>query len=168
MNLSKLSSLVKSYSTIVFSKRDIQKNIYSLQKYNIPDVSRGTTIVKFHGIETKFEGDSLQYGMLNLSFICDEYLNNYSDMYDWMHSGKKYKSTNVYEQNITARILNYRPDGDLLKLRSVIEIRNIKPINIGNLDYDSSNEETPYAPFDMAFDVEFFEVLNKVDIFPTW
>ena len=57
---------------------------YFCQRVNIPAVTLGETFQPTPFMNTPVEGDTLTYETINLSFILDEDLQNYIEMYNWM------------------------------------------------------------------------------------
>ena len=57
---------------------------YFCQRVNIPAVILGDTFQPTPFLNTPVEGDTLTFEAVNVSFILDEDLQNYREMYDWM------------------------------------------------------------------------------------
>ena len=57
---------------------------YFCQRVNIPAVILGDTFQPTPFLNTPVEGDTLTFEAVNISFILDEDLQNYREMYTWM------------------------------------------------------------------------------------
>ena len=57
---------------------------YFCQRVNIPAVILGDTFQPTPFLNTPVEGDTLTFEAVNISFILDEDLTNYREMYEWM------------------------------------------------------------------------------------
>ena len=57
---------------------------YFCQRVNIPAVILGDTFQPTPFLNTPVEGDTLTFEAVNMSFILDEDLQNYIEMYNWM------------------------------------------------------------------------------------
>jgi hypothetical protein len=159
---STLNSLIKSYATVVFSRHDMNAITMDLQNFEIPDINKGTTEVKFRGLTTLKEGDSLTFGEFDLEIIIDEYLENYIFLYDWILSGKEYKSTNVNEQKDMAKILIYRPDGQRKKVRAEVTYHNIKIKHMEKIKFNATNREIK-SVLRVIFEAQFIEPRSLKD-----
>ena len=57
---------------------------YFCQRVNIPAVILGDTFQHTPFLNTPVEGDTLSFEAVNMSFILDEDMQNYIEMYNWM------------------------------------------------------------------------------------
>ena len=57
---------------------------YFCQRVNIPAVILGDTFQPTPFLNTPVEGDTLTFEAVNMSFILDEDMQNYIEMYDWL------------------------------------------------------------------------------------
>ena len=57
---------------------------YFCQRINIPAVILGDTFQPTPFLNTPVEGDTLVFESVNMSFILDEDMQNYIEMYDWL------------------------------------------------------------------------------------
>ena len=57
---------------------------YFCQRVNIPAVILGDTFQPTPFLNTPVEGDTLSFEAVNMSFILDEDMQNYIEMYNWL------------------------------------------------------------------------------------
>lgn len=162
MQKSTLNSLIKSYATIVFSRPGMNDITMDLQKFEVPDINKGTTEVKFRGLTTLKEGDSVTFGEFELNILLDEYLENYIFLYDWFLRGKEYHSANVNEQNDSAKVLLYRPDGKRKKVRSEITYYNLKIKHIDKIEFDATKKDM-FTTLRVIMEAQFIDIKSFKD-----
>jgi hypothetical protein len=160
MQKSTLNNLIRSYATIVFSKRGMNDITMDLQDFEIPDINKDVTKVNFRGLSVLKEGDSLSFGEFDLNILIDEYLENYIYLYNWMLEGKEYLSTNINELYDTAKVLIYRPDGDRKKVRAEITYYNIKIKYLEKVKFDATQREIKTA-IRVIMEAQYFDVKTK-------
>lgn len=155
-----LNSTIKSYASIVFSLKGMNEKSMDLQFYELPDVNKGITEIAWRGLRAKKEGDSLTYGTFQLKIIIDEYLENWEYIHNWFIRGKSIKTGNVEELNDNARILIFRPDGDIKKLRSVAHLNNIKILAMEKVSFDATDKGI-FTTLSATFEVESLDIEIK-------
>lgn len=71
-----------------FGEQDSQLKYY-LQSFKLPDVSSSPIIYRRRGEELRVPGDSRIQDEIPITFICDEELKVYTDLYDKFESARK-------------------------------------------------------------------------------
>ena len=59
---------------------------YFCQRVNVPGISLANTIQSTPFANIPIEGDMLEFEDLTISFIVDEDMQNYLELYNWLHS----------------------------------------------------------------------------------
>lgn len=151
--MGELNSLVKSFASMIFSPNEANEFSADLSSYEIPEIRKGVTPVKFRGLTVLREGDSLSFGSFTHTIIIDKNLEIYNKLYKWFYRGKDFDSTNVTELYDSAKLLIFRPDNDNKKLRAEIWYRNIKILRVGAVKIDFTVPE-PFMRCDCEFMAE--------------
>jgi len=152
---------------------------YYVQTVNIPGLSFNETVQPVGaGVDAYFHGDKVEYETLNVSFLVDEDLSNYKEMYDWMMGIVPVKDTDDFasltgSQKNTLSVSGM--DGDNLKTTSQITLvtntnKNIPnrffkfydafPISLGALELQSGAETAPVT-CDVQFRFNYYEIGTK-------
>lgn len=71
---------------------------YYVQSVTIPGLTFAETIMPSRvGVDAYFPGDKVEFGTLDVSFLVDEDLENYKEIYDWMDAILPIKSGDDYK-----------------------------------------------------------------------
>ena len=57
---------------------------FTVQTMMLPDVTSDGALVPFRSLNVAMAGDKLNYGSFEVSYLIDEDLLNYKEIYDWM------------------------------------------------------------------------------------
>ena len=149
---------------------------YYVQGVNIPSVSF-TEVVQPAGVgvDAYFPGDKVSFDTLNVTFLVDEDLENYKEMYDWMSSIVPINNSDDYG-SITGSTKNTlgvaNQSGDALKTSSMITLvtntnKNLPnryfrfydafPISLGGLELLSGSETEPVT-CEVQFRFTFYDI----------
>jgi hypothetical protein len=99
-----------------FSLVRIPNLVWSIQEINVPGVTLGDSSKYYATGKVAIPGDNLEYDELNITFIVDESLNNWREIYNWMRglapTSIGSDSSNQYKdlENSDFRLVS---DGDL-------------------------------------------------------
>ena len=152
---------------------------YYVQTVSIPGLSFNETVQPIGvGVDAYFHGDKVEFETLNVSFLVDEDLKNYQEMYDWITQIVPVASPSDYER-LTGGKKNTlgvsAMDGDDLKTTSQITLvtntnKNIPnryfrfydafPISLGSLELQSGAETAPVT-CEVQFRFNFYEIQTK-------
>jgi hypothetical protein len=117
-------------------------------------------------------GGKLQYGDLNLRFIVDENMENYMAIHNWLTGLGFPETTGQYKELITNtdNILDPKQafsDGSLYVLNSsyntsaVVKFRDLFPVSLSSLDFDSTQTDIQYFTADVAFKYTVYNILDS-------
>ena len=135
---------------------------YFCQKANIPSLSFGyIEQPTIYGTKLISPGTLYDFETLEVSFIVDENMKNYMEIYDWMRSMGRMKDnkdivdTNRHKSTATILVLSsaYRP------IYSV-NFEGVFPINLGSIDFDSSVAETEPIIVPVTFQYTTFDITS--------
>tara|TARA_B110000438_G_scaffold300622_1_gene353460 strand:+ start:8059 stop:8595 length:537 start_codon:yes stop_codon:yes gene_type:complete len=149
---------------------------YYVQGVNIPGVSFDEVVQPAGvGVDGYFPGDKVSFDTLNVTFLVDEDLENYKEMYDWMSeivpiaNSDKYGELTGSTKN-TLSVANQ--SGDALKAQSMITLvtntnKNLPnryfrfydafPIALGGLELLSGSETEPVT-CEVQFRFTFYDI----------
>jgi hypothetical protein len=116
-------------------------------------------------------GGKIQYGDLNLRFIVDESMENYMAVHNWMTGLGFPETTKQYKDLITDTdgVLDPKQafsDGTLYVLNSsyntsaVIKFRDLFPVSLSSLDFDSTQTDIQYFTADVTFKYTVYNILD--------
>lgn len=119
---------------------------YYLQSLSVPGVSNtpAETSTGFGGTQY-FHGDRLQFSELPLTFIVDDELNNYKELYDWLRSLTRAESYADYYTNdaIPDNKASYNAKlyilDDNKEIRRELTFINMFPVNLSEVELDYSD-----------------------------
>jgi len=160
-------------------------NKFSFFITKLPELSLSAKAVNIPGISLpnwkqltslnplKRSGLNIEYGDLQVTFLVDEDLNNWSELHNWMRMMAMVKSSKDY-QEIKVEQLQPGPEGGLVSDAQltiltnesvpnvVFYFRNAFPINMTdiNLTQDTSSPEAQECTVTFAYDYYDFEDVN--------
>jgi hypothetical protein len=143
-----------------FSIDKIPQVTYFCQKANIPALSFGFVEqpTKF-GTRLQMAGTQYEFDTLEISFLVDENMQNYMEIYDWMRS-----MGNVEDSSEYVDIIRHQTSAELLILSSAynpiyaVEFAGVFPINLSSIDFDSSITETEPVIVTATFQYRTFDI----------
>ena len=144
---------------------------------NIPDVSLGVAQQTTYLKNIPLPGDKLQYGNLTLSFMVDEDMENYLQLYQWITSlGFPESLSQFNELKDTDRLLpekpasgdffNERSDATLMILNSdynpsvKIKFKDVFPVSLSAVPFDATQEQQTYYTATAVFRYTIFDVID--------
>ena len=149
---------------------------YYAQTVTIPGLSFSETIQATGiGVDAYFPGDKISFDTLNVSFLVDEDLQNYQEMYNWMTQIVPISDSKDY-QTLTGSTMNTlgvsSQDENSQNLVSMITLvtntnKNLPnryfrfydafPISLGSLEMQSGSETEPVT-CEVSFRFTFYEI----------
>ncbi|MBC8442684.1 MAG: hypothetical protein H8D80_00685 [Proteobacteria bacterium] len=134
---------------------------YFCQKANIPALSFGFVEQPTkYGTRLQLAGTQYDFETLEISFMVDENLKNYMEIFDWMRS-----MGNVEDFSEYVDITRHQTDATLLVLSSAyrpiysVNFVGVFPITLGAIDFDSSVPETEPVIVTTTFQYRSFDIV---------
>ena len=144
---------------------------------NIPEVILGTAVQRTYLKDIPVPGDKLQYGDLNISFMVDEDMDNYLQIYQWITSlGFPESISQFSELKDTDRLLpekpvagdhfNERSDATLMILNSdynpsvKIKFKDVFPVSLSAVPFNVTAEAQQYYTATASFRYTIFDVID--------
>tara|TARA_Y100001963_G_scaffold95687_1_gene131709 strand:- start:49 stop:627 length:579 start_codon:yes stop_codon:yes gene_type:complete len=143
---------------------------------NIPDVQLGVAEQRTYLKNIPVPGDKLQYGDLTLSFMVDEDMENYLQLYQWITSLGFPESISQYseltkEDRFYPTIdeddrFNERSDATLMIINSDynpsvrIKFKDLFPISLSGIPFNATSEQQQYYTAQASFRYTIFDVID--------
>lgn len=155
---------------------DRAKNVeYFCQSVNIPDININTRVFDTRVKQYEVPGDKLQYGDLQLTFMINEDLDNYYEIYNWLkgltnpeHESQWYEYLeSIEEEGRTSAFQKITTDARLLVLDSNYNttataiFTNCFPTQLGGIRFSSDQSDIDYVTADVTFKYTLLEFIDK-------
>ena len=156
---------------------------YFVTAVDLPDVSLGTTVQNTPFKDIPIPGEKLTYAPLTVTFLVDEYLENYVSLHNWMtgigvptkrEQFKTFRDVKSNTQTDTIptppidKVGNATPDRTIYsdaylmilsnKNNPIVQIdfQDIFPVNLGALSYDQGATDVEYLSVTATFEYKIF------------
>ena len=128
---------------------------------NIPEVALGTAVQTNYLRDIPLPGDKLQYGDLNITFMVDEDMENYLQIYQWITSLGYPESLDQFDElkdfnnllpepPVAGDFFNERSDATIMILNSdynpsvKIKFKDVFPVSLSAVPFDATQEQQTY------------------------
>ena len=153
----------------------------------VPGLSLGESVFPTPYRQVPVQGDTITFDQLNISFIVDEYLENYLSLHDWI-SGIGFPRSR--EQFTTFRDTTSETPSGIFPSRAVnrtsgpikpdtpnysdatltilsnknnpiveVRFRDMYPVSLGGLSYDQGATDVDYLRTDATFSYQLYEII---------
>ena len=142
---------------------------YFCQEVNIPGVSLPEAVLSTPFSDVPIPGDKMVYDDLNITFLIDENMSNYTAVYNWMmalgfpKSREQYKVFMASQPAHLSELLKGYSDGTLQVLSSsmntarAIRFVDMFPTNLSSLQLQSTTSDTVYLAGNATFKYNYYE-----------
>ena len=143
---------------------------------NIPDLTLGTAVQTNYLRDIPVPGDKLMYGDLNLSFLVDEEMENYLQLYQWITSlgfpesigqfDELRNQGNLLPEKSDSDNYHERSDATLMILNSnfnasvKVKFRDLFPVSLSGIPFNSTLEDQQYFTAQATFKYTMFDVID--------
>jgi|TARA_Y100001951_G_C11172821_1_gene201296 hypothetical protein len=132
---------------------------FTVQTMMLPDVTSEGAPLPFKNVNVAMAGDKLAYGAFEVSYLIDEDLLNYKEIYDWM-------KLNTETEHIDAIIgSNHTRDLTLTIMNSAnnvtkqINFIDAYPTSLSSLPFDITTVDVEYLTAVVTFQYSYYEFL---------
>ena len=153
---------------------------------NVPDLTLADAIIPTPFKTIPVMGTNLTYGNLNINFICDEFLENYRELHDWLiaigfpKNREQFKTHRSATSNLPKATVGTSGDiGDVKPITSdspmfsdsvltvlsnknnpVVECRfeDCFPTSLSSLDYSQNQTDVEYLTAEVTFKYKIYEI----------
>ena len=145
----------KNFLSPVGFQFSIDKDKFSNVEYfctavSLPDMTIPESPEPHRGANVAFAGDRLDFGDLTITFNVTENMENYLEMYDWMHRVVNEKE----DQSEDAELLVLNSHSNVVKK---IHFSNVFPIALSELAFNTQEAEVEYLQCTATFAYTSFE-----------
>lgn len=117
----------------------------------LPSLSKSAVTQNFRGKQAHFPGDLQSFDTMDVTFILDEDMRNYEEVYNWI--------TDVEEdpkfKDITLSILSNRNTTN-----RQIRFHDAFPTNIGSITFSTAETDSDYMTCSVTFVFSYFEFIR--------
>jgi hypothetical protein len=132
---------------------------FTVQTMMLPDITSEGAPLPFRNLNVAMAGDKLTYGSFEVSYLIDEDLLNYKEIYDWM----KQNTETLHQQEIIGN--NHVRDLTLTIMNSSnnvtkqINFIDAFPTSLSSLPFDITTTDVEYLTAVVTFDYSYYEFL---------
>jgi len=132
---------------------------FTVQTMMLPDITSEGAPLPYKSLNVAMAGDKLTYGSFEVSYLIDEDLLNYKEIYDWM----KQNVETLHQQEIIGN--NHVRDLTLTIMNSSnnvtkqINFIDAFPTALSSLPFDITTTDVEYLTAVVTFDYSYYEFL---------
>ena len=169
-----------------FSINQLPKVEFFTVSANIPDISLSDVVIPTPFKPIPVLGQNLTYGNLNITFIVDEFLENYRELHEWLtgigfpKDRKQFKdfrsnTSNTGSASATpvqdvGKVGKTVPDAAMFsdatltvlsnKNNPIVEVRfsNLYPVSLGALEFNQNSSDVEYISVQADFTYKLYEI----------
>ena len=147
----------------IFNLERIPETTFRVVSCDLPMISVTPPQAGYPGASQYFPGNTTEFEELTMSFIVDENLLNYEEIYDWI-TQQRY-CTDFIPTGDKDRLLV--SDGTLVTMTNssnpnrVFKFKDLFPISVGNLHFDTSINQPEPVQCQVIFKYSYFEMVKK-------
>ena len=125
---------------------------YFITNVDLPGLTLGESASPFRNEEGYFNGDTINYDPLTVSFAIDEEMKNYEEIYNWIMANRE----GIKFKDITLSILNsHNTTNRQFKFISCF------PTNLPSLSFDLRATDVAYQQASVTFRYDRFEMIPQ-------
>ena len=125
-----------------FFVENLPNTTWFITSVNIPGISLGEVNQPTPFMQTQVPGNDLTWEPLNVTFLVDENLNNWREMYDWLigigfpneYSEYETQKANQIYSDATLTILNSNMNSNY-----IIQFKDLFPTSLSEVSFDSAS-----------------------------
>ena len=131
-----------------FSNLEYFITTVNLPTVNLPEVSSG-----YKNYQGFVAGDTLTYDAIDIQFLIDEDMKNYSEVFNWMKSNAN--ETHAAKRDIILSILSSHNN-----VNKQIRFANALPISLGGAEFTTQATDVEYMRGNISFRYDYFEIIK--------
>jgi hypothetical protein len=126
---------------------------YFINKCSLPTISLPEADAGFRNYQGFVAGDKVTYDSLDLTFIIDEDMKNYTEVFDWIKSNANENISAKYD--IILSILTSHNN-----LNRQIRFVNAIPVSLGGVEFTTQASDIEYLQSNVSFRYDYFELIR--------
>ena len=141
---------------------------------NIPEVTLGTAVQSSYLKQIPVPGDKMTYGDLGITFMVDEDMENYLQIYQWITSLGFPESIGQYSELLANKTVitdpadpqNERSDGNIQIPNShllpsvLIKFKDLFPVSLSGVPFNATAEDQQYFTAEATFKYTIYDVID--------
>ena len=153
-----------------FSITKLPEISFFVQRINLPGMALPSAAMDTPFAKAPIPGEKLDFDDLQISFLIDEEMINYTALYNWLVAlgfPKLHRQYTEYmgqdEINRYSELARNYSDGTLEIMNNssntckIVQFRDLVPIRLDSLDFNSSNNDTEYLTCNCTFAFTYYE-----------
>jgi transcriptional regulator of nitric oxide reductase len=144
------SSFVLTLDSLSYSGAE-----FTIQTMMLPDVTVEGAPLQFKQIDVGRVGDKISFGSFEVSYLIDEDLLNYKEIFDWLKANVEsvHTATN-HVRDLTLTVMNSANN-----VTKQIKFVDAYPTSISSLPFDITTTEVEYLTAVVTFDYSYYAFL---------
>ena len=144
---------------LVFAKPELKGIEFYLQSVDLPVVSVGEANYSTPRLNIMFGGDKLMFDPFTANIMCDEKMENFSVIYDWLN--ETIHNPNHKELVCDASLVILTSANNLSR---IIEFKGCYPNAMSGIAFDAGATDIQYASFSVTFRYDYYIVQPQIDL----
>ena len=150
-----------------FSLERLPQTMFRVVACDVPAISIPAPVGGFPGATQYFSGTNEEFDELSMSFLVDDDLKNYEEIYRWITQQKFAVRKKEFTPKNEVESFLYS-DGTLVTMNNasnpnrVFSFKNLFPVSLGNLHFDTSVTEPQPVTCEVNFRYSYIE-LKAID-----
>ena len=125
---------------------------YFCTAVTLPGISLSESNVPYRGVNIAMTGDRLNFDELAIRFNITEDMDNYIEMFNWMHNIIKDPKGESYKFDATLSILTSH--NNVVK---EVEFKGVFPTSMEPIQFDAQAESVEFVQMEIGFGYTYFE-----------
>jgi hypothetical protein len=126
---------------------------YFCTAVTLPGVTLAESTVPYRGVNIAMTGDRLSFDELSIRFNVTEDMDNYIEMFNWMHNIINDAQGESYKFDATLSILTSHNN-----VSKEITFRDCFPTSLSALEFSTQQTEIEYLQADASFKYTYYEI----------
>jgi len=130
------------------------------QQTNIPGISSNPVMVPTRFNKTFHSGDEVEFSNLDLTFIVDERMENYREVFDWIvalnfpdNAGQYSSLGDNLVSDMSIIVLNSKKNPNI-----AFRFKNCFPISLGEVSLNTTDSDVTYPQVTATFQYDAFDI----------
>ena len=129
---------------------------FTIQTMILPDVSVEGALLNYQQINVGRAGDKINFGTFEISYLIDEDLLNYKEIFDWMKSNVETKHSTTtssdHYRDMTLTVMNSANN-----VTKQIKFVDAYPTSLSSIPFDITTTDVEYLTASVTFQYSYFK-----------
>ena len=147
------SSFVLTLDSLAYSGAE-----FTIQTMILPDVTTSGAALPYQQIDVGRTSDKIEFGQFEISYLIDEDLLNYKEIFDWMKSNVEtihsVSTSNDHYRDLTLTVMNSANN-----VTKQIKFVDAYPTSISSLPFDITTTDVEYLTAVVTFAYSYYKFL---------